>query len=422
MAVYYIPQTKFDIVVGIPSYNEADSIGFVTRNVDEGLSKYFPESRSIIINVDNNSPDNTKEAFLSTPTRARKLYISTPEGVTGKGHNFYNLFRKIKEFDAKICIVVDADLKSIKPEWIKYLGEAIKNGCDFVSPLYSRHEYDGSITNHICYPLTYGLTCMNIRQPIGGEFAFSGRLAEYWLGKTWDKMAKQYGVDIFMTQTALLGGFKVCQTVLGSKIHKPSAPKLGPMFTQVVTTMFKILLNNKEKWLSHIEDVKKFPVTGDIKFESPQSVAIDYKAMKETSIYEFKINSDILKRVLERDVYNQLCKMYLRGNININSELWSRIIYDALHSFDTTNLNSSLIEALKPLYFGRCVSFIKETLDLSSIESEKIIQKQARVFFHNRKYLLKKYEEHSKKKEAIKVLVERFSPALTQLVTVPYRR
>ena len=30
-----------DIIVGIPSYNEADSIGFVVEQVDKGLQKYF---------------------------------------------------------------------------------------------------------------------------------------------------------------------------------------------------------------------------------------------------------------------------------------------------------------------------------------------------------------------------------------------
>ena len=42
---------KADIVVGIPSYNEADSIGYVVERVDEGLSKYFGRKDTAIINV-----------------------------------------------------------------------------------------------------------------------------------------------------------------------------------------------------------------------------------------------------------------------------------------------------------------------------------------------------------------------------------
>ena len=32
---------KAEIVVGIPSFNEADNIGYVTKVVDDGLKKYF---------------------------------------------------------------------------------------------------------------------------------------------------------------------------------------------------------------------------------------------------------------------------------------------------------------------------------------------------------------------------------------------
>ena len=66
---------KYDIVVGIPSYNESDTIPYVTKTVGEGLAEYFPDKKSIIVNVDNNSPDNTKEAFLDTKTRIEKKYI-----------------------------------------------------------------------------------------------------------------------------------------------------------------------------------------------------------------------------------------------------------------------------------------------------------------------------------------------------------
>ena len=82
----FLPK-KVDIIVGIPSFNEADTISFVVKQVDLGLQKYFKNSKSVIINVDNNSPDNTKQVFLKTKTKTPKLYISTPPGVTGKGNN-----------------------------------------------------------------------------------------------------------------------------------------------------------------------------------------------------------------------------------------------------------------------------------------------------------------------------------------------
>jgi len=34
--------SKYSVVVGIPSYNESDSISYVTKIVDQGLGEYFP--------------------------------------------------------------------------------------------------------------------------------------------------------------------------------------------------------------------------------------------------------------------------------------------------------------------------------------------------------------------------------------------
>ena len=215
-------QRSADIVVGVPSYNEADSIGFVIQQAAAGLHKYFPHQRTVIVNADNFSEDGTKEVFLQTDTGGiPKVYLSTPPGIKGKGNNFKNLFGYLSEYKPKGLIVVDADLKSIEPWWIGCLGQAILEGHDFAAPLYCRNEYDGTITNHVCYPLFYGLLGMDIRQPIGGDFAFSGRMMEHWLSRDWTPNTLQYGVDIFMTTEAVLSGFSVAQVDLGSKIHKP---------------------------------------------------------------------------------------------------------------------------------------------------------------------------------------------------------
>ena len=93
--------TRADLVVCIPSYKEADSIAYPVERASEGLVKYFQGRRSVIINCDNDSPDDTKGAFLNAPTQVPKIYVSTPSGVKGKGNNFKNLFQKAAELDAQ---------------------------------------------------------------------------------------------------------------------------------------------------------------------------------------------------------------------------------------------------------------------------------------------------------------------------------
>ena len=74
-------------------------------------------AKAVIINVDNNSPDGTRDAFMETPTKVPKIYISTPEGVKGKGNNVRNLFKAAVELNAQAVAMV-ADMaypSSISP-------------------------------------------------------------------------------------------------------------------------------------------------------------------------------------------------------------------------------------------------------------------------------------------------------------------
>ncbi len=284
-------------------------------------------------------------------------------------------------------------MRSITPEWVKILLSPILDGYDYITPYYARNEYDGSITNHLCFPLIYGLLGRDIRQPIGGDFSFSPRLAEHWLGRKWHKTTKKYGIDIFMTMHAITGGFRVAQAGLGAKVHKPSAPKLGPMFSQVITTLFKIIIANRNKW-SGLSDRKEVPYFGKKELEKPQSLSVDYKGMKSTSLFDFRMNEEILGRGLSPRVFAKIKEMYDRGKINIDAYLWSRIIYDAIYAYDKTDLNLGLIEALKPLYFGRFISFFKATLDEPFELCEHDIRAQAEIFWKNRGYLIRKYRKN----------------------------
>ena len=83
---------SYDIVIGIPSYNEGKNIKFVAEQVEKGLRKYFRDFRSVIVNCDGNSKDKTVDFFLSANTRSDKVVLRK-KGITGKGNVFRQLFK-----------------------------------------------------------------------------------------------------------------------------------------------------------------------------------------------------------------------------------------------------------------------------------------------------------------------------------------
>ena len=117
-----------DIVVGLASYKEADSIAYPTQQSSIGLQKYYADHSSVILNCDNASPDDTEGAFLDTETETPKIYITTPPDTPGKGYNFENMLRKVVELDTKVLVCLDADLLSVTPEWVQHFVEPIFRG------------------------------------------------------------------------------------------------------------------------------------------------------------------------------------------------------------------------------------------------------------------------------------------------------
>lgn len=393
---------KYNIVVGIPSYNESDTISYVTKTVGEGLEEYFPDKKSIIVNVDNNSPDNTKEAFLDTKTRIEKKYISTAHGIRGKGNNILNLFNFAKQVGAEVIIVVDADLKSITKEWIEYLGKPVNDGYDYVTPLYSRHQFDGTITNHLCYPIMFGLFAVDIRQPIGGEFAFSSKFMKYLLKQPWTESTGQYGIDIFMSLNAVLGGFKICQSGLGTKVHKASAPKLGVMFEQVIETLLTTLVQNKNVWMIRNNGDIFVPDTFGLKvLTEPQELEIDILDLKEKCKMEYSKYQTDIKELIEPYAFSRIHEMFEMETFDLTILLWTQIFYSLIYRYDISKNEEGrkkIINALKPLYFARSLSFNYHTWKYNVKYSENEIRKSALGFASQKYYLWGLYYKENKLK------------------------
>ena len=394
---------KAEMVVCIPSYKEADSISYPVILADKGLDQYFQENDSVIINCDNNSPDGTKQVFLDTPTKAPKIYLSTDPGVKGKGNNFRNLFQKVIDLGAKAVVVVDADLKSITPEWIKHLGEPLFEGFSYVAPLYVRHKYDGTITNGIAYPMTRALYGRRVRQPIGGDFGFSGDLADvYMKSKTWSEAVANFGIDIWMTTLAINQKVQICQAFMGRpKIHRTKDPggDLGPMFRQVVGTIFAMMKEFESFWTK----VKYSRPTAIYGFglgevEMPPKVDVDTDNLLQQFHTGFDKFSHIWKEILTADVYRKLheIKGLKEMEFNFPTDLWARLLFDTAVSYGDVSVEpDEIMDSLIPLYFGRTLSFVKRTKKMSIKQAEDAIENDCETFEMTKPYLLQRWKKRS---------------------------
>lgn len=392
-----------EIVIGIPSYNEVKTIAIPTVQASLGLTQYFPDKSSVIINVDNNSKDGTREAFLNAKTEVPKIYVSTPEDIKGKGFNIHNLLKVSAELRAKAIIMVDADLTSITPEWVESFLEPIFDGYDFVVPIYSRHKYDGTITNNIAYPLLRTLYGLRVRQPIAGDFGISGKLARSFLvEKTWTEEVDHFGIDIWMTTIAICRNFKVCQTFLGtSKAHRTKDPVgLGKMFSQVVGTCFQLMSAFEYLWKDIFESNPSVIYGFGLgQKENFPEVIVNTETLYDSFIEGFNSYSDIWRSVLDSENWKAVkrLKKFRSDNFYYESNLWARIVFDFAIAFNIQEIErDKLLQALIPLYHSRTLSFVNTTSEMETRETEAIEEKLNRNFEAEKDYLIKHWDIASK--------------------------
>jgi hypothetical protein len=241
---------KYGISVVLPSRNEADSIGNVVKQIDAGLQAYGIAHDSILINVDNSATHDTLMAFEAVKTITAKEAIAT-RGI-GKGDNVLAGVRRGLTYGAEYFLIFDTDLVSIESSWVERFLECLQKGTDLVIPMYARYWIEGGTTNHVCMPVLYALTGRFVAQPIAGDFGLNARLATLLLRKEPTDDQRRYGIDVFISATAILSGMRVAQVRLSRKIHKPSFDNTEATFMGETAMMFAMLpeysaqLNAKE--------------------------------------------------------------------------------------------------------------------------------------------------------------------------------
>jgi glycosyltransferase involved in cell wall biosynthesis len=394
-----------DIVVGIPSYNNTATIGHVVQAAQAGLMKYFPDLRALVVNSDGGSKDGTREVVekCQLDTQAvlvrHSLYpvhrLSTPyHGVPGKGSAFRTIFRIAELAQARACAVVDADVRSITPEWIDLLiRPLLEREFDYVAPYYKRHKYDGTITNSIVYPLTRALYGRRVRQPIGGEFGISGRLARHFLTRdVWTTDVARYGIDVWMTTTAIAENFRVCQSYLGAKIHDAKDPggDLSAMLVQVVGSVFSLMETYESVWRS-VQGSLPAPLFG-LPFEvGLEPVPLHVDRMLAGFQQGVRDLLPIYERVLASGELRELraCAALPAEKFLLPDGVWVAVIYAFALAYHRRALDREhLVKSLTPLYLGWVTSFARQTEQETAAQVEERIERLCLVYEQLKPYLI----------------------------------
>ncbi|MFP4081846.1 MAG: glycosyltransferase family 2 protein [Candidatus Aminicenantes bacterium] len=392
-----------DMVIGIPCYNNDSTIEHVIDMASEGIAQHYRDLQALVIISDGGSTDDTREiAKEKTVYPFIEKLVTIYRGVPGKGSALRMIFEAANSLQSRVCVLCDADLRSISPEWIKALADPVlQHRHDFVAPIYSRYKYDATITNNIAYNLTRALFGKRVRQPIGGDFGLSRGMVNYYFEcghDIWMTDIARFGIDIWMTVSAVVQDVSICQTYLGTKVHdiKDPVDHLGPMFRQVVHPLFQLMETYEQKW-KRIKESTSIPVYGSPKEEEPEAFTVGVQGMIENFKGGFKNLSALWEKIINPESFNvlkQLAENKKKNHFFMSTEDWAKIVYDFGTTFHRWKRDrGKLVEIMRPLYYARVASFINETKEMSTEQAEKVIDRQAETFEKLKPYLIKKWEQ-----------------------------
>jgi hypothetical protein len=396
---------EVDLLVGVPTHNNAKTVGETVHGIRVGLLKYFPRERAVILNVDGGSKDSTREvvaaASINDVQRSSDLYalrtlpcISTVYGDSPATEVALRTVLAAAELlRARACAIVSPESTNITPDWIeRLLRPAYRDNFDLVTPVYRRHKFDGLLLRNLIYPMTRALYAKRIREPYAVEFAFSGRFCSHLSEmQVWDHDGDGVGTEIRMTIAAITGGFRPYQTFLGPKPHldRGTADLVAAM-RQTVGTLFWSAEANFEYWNTN-RVTESVPTCGAEYELTTEPIRVNRKRLYQLFGSGVGELEPVLKSILTPQTLAEVQGIATlpEEEFRYSHELWVKTAYEFAASYHKSVINRDhIIQALAPLYRGKVYTFLLENRDASGEEVEANVEDLCLTFERLKPYLL----------------------------------
>jgi len=391
-----------DLAVAVLTYNNADTVKGVVTAAAAGVARHFPELSTTLIAADAGSSDGTLALMESAGLPVVSVRFQPPagervsvpfHGVPGRGEGLRAIFAAAREMHARALVVLEADVVSLTPDWIRDLAAPIlSEKADFLCPAYTRHRWDGTVTRLVLAPLVRALYGRRIHQPFGGQQALSARLVEHLLvHPKWDWAGRDVS-DLWITGAAIADGFSVWEAWLGEHVVRSRTRNadLPAMVAETLGAAFTLMDRHQDLWVE-VRESESLPCVGEPQLVSTEPRDVDVHRLLEGFRLGVRDLSSVWELILAPDTMGEV--LVLDGDdpdvFRFPDDLWARVVYDfALGHHYSVVHREHLLRSLVPLYLGRTAAYINATRRATAEATEGTLEAVAASFERQKPYLV----------------------------------
>jgi hypothetical protein len=395
-----------DVLIGVPTLNNASTIRPVVRAVHQAFATYFPRDRSVLINSDggsedgtpglvrNASADDTETLTVSHSLRTVHRISAPYHGVPGKGNALRQIMTAAELTQAGAIAVLDAEVTGMTPEGIAALLRPVRNQqYDYVAPVYPRHPLDGPLVTQLIRPLMRAAYGWQIREPLAPEFGCSSRFVSHCLEQdVWDSELGRVGIDLWVTAEAMAKGFRCCEAGLRPRPAGPAHTPFGELFEQVVRSAFSCLEQHSASWLPR-EGSEPLLLASPPPPQPVEPPVIEGLRLTQAFVKDLQYLHSVLEQILSQETLADLERIVEQGTQAVYPDaLWVSTVYEFLLAYRNGVMRRDhILWALAPLYLGRTGSFLRQYAAASEAEADDALESLCREFERSKPDLVQRW-------------------------------
>lgn len=362
-----------DIVVGVPTLDNASTVGPVVAAAQHAAAAIVGQRRVLVLNADGGSSDGTQQAVAQATSEARATVLASYSlrtmhriiapyhGVAGKQTALRTILAVADLVQARAAIVVDPN--GVDPSsdvFAALIAPVLDDEADVAVATPDRDPREGPLVTQAVRPLLVGALGAAFDDPVGGDIALGTRwFPELLPQPAWDDEPVRPGIDLWLRTHVMMRGARALQVATA-----PRVPAAGPRLSvrEVVQQVMRALWRTVEfaTQASHAI-VADAPTTRRLSSGPTTEPSWDVREFDRTFRDAAHDIAPLWRGILAPRLVDALLGAAALAHPTIADDTWADVLVECTRAAVVDKRADEVAAAFVPIYLGRAASFLTES-------------------------------------------------------------